>query len=75
MCWTSGHITYNINEQAFIYSHKHKSYYMEALELECPGQATDIDNEKRLTDMVGEGEEGEGRMYGESKMKHIHYHM
>lgn len=48
---------------------------MEALELECPGQATDIDNEKRLTDMVGEGEEGEGRMYGESKMKHIHYHM
>ena len=31
---------------------------MEALELECPGQATDIDNEKRLTDMVGEGEEG-----------------
>ena len=42
---------------------------MEALELECPGQATDIDNEKRLTDMVGEGEEGEGRMYGESNME------
>ena len=28
----------------------------------------DTDIENRLTDMVGEGEEGEGRMYGESKM-------
>lgn len=28
---------------------------MEALELECPGQATDIDNENRLQDMVGGG--------------------
>ena len=42
---------------------------MEALELECPGQATDIDNEKRLTDMVGEGEEGEGGTNGESNME------